>query len=133
MKLLTDDENFREYLMGLNESHVCEVGNSYIPTEIKRQTLMEFSNELGQFISDNSNEYVLDAEAPEELQRMQLDSYIQGLSRSKVCAVYKNYVESYCVIEDLMILNEHNRIELITLLTRHPFEYLELLNREILN
>jgi len=133
MKLLTDDENFREYLMGLNELHVCEMGNSYIPTEIKRQTLMDFSEDIGEFITDNYNANAVDTDAPEELQRSQVSSYIQGLSRSKVCEVYTNYVESYCVIEDLMILNEHNRIELITHLTRHSFDYLELLNREVLN
>jgi phosphoenolpyruvate carboxylase len=133
MKLLTDDENFREYLMGLNELRVCEVGNSYIPTEIKRQSLIDFSEDIGEFLTDNSNANFVDTEAPEELQRLQINTYIQGLSRSKVCEVYSNYVESYCVIEDLMILNEHNRLELITHVTKHSFEYLELLNREVLN
>ena len=46
---------------------------------------------------------------------------------------YDGYMESYGVIEDLMILNEYNRIELIQRLTGRPMDYLELINREILN
>jgi hypothetical protein len=42
-------------------------------------------------------------------------------------------MESYGVIEDLMILNEHNRLHLLFQMTPHSFEYLELLNKEILN
>ena len=108
MKLLTEDERFREYLMGFDEYRLCEEAKEYIPTEVKRKSLIESAENLSDFITDNFDQEAVDIDAPEELQQMQVVAY-------------------------LMILNEHNRLHLIYHLTPHSFEYLELLNKEILN
>ena len=34
MKLLTENERFREYLMGFDEYKLCEEAKEYIPTEV---------------------------------------------------------------------------------------------------
>lgn len=133
MKLLTEDERFREYLMGFDEYKLCEEAKEYIPTEVKRQSLISCAEYLSHFIVDNLNENAVDIEAPEELQQMQVVNFIESLPRQIVQSFYHNYMESYGVIEDLMILNERNRLHLLYQLTRHSYEYLELLNKEILN
>lgn len=133
MKLLTEDERFREYLMGFDEYRLCEEAKEYIPTEVKRQTLISCSEYLSHFIVDNLNENAVDIEAPEYLQQLQVVTFIESLPRQTIQKFYNNYMESYGVIEDLMILNEHNRLHLLFQLTPHTFEYLELLNKEILN
>lgn len=133
MKLLTEDERFREYLMGFDEYKLCEEAKEYIPTTVKRQSLISCAAYLSDFIVDNLNENAIDIEAPEELQQIQVISFIESLPRQCVQSFYQNYMESYGVIEDLMILNEHNRLHLLYQLTRHSFEYLELINKEILN
>jgi len=133
MKLLTEDERFREYLMGFDEYKLCEEAKEYIPTAVKRQSLISCAAYLSDFIVDNLNENAIDIEAPEELQQIQVISFIESLPRQCVQSFYQNYMESYGVIEDLMILNEHNRLHLLYQLTRHSFEYLELINKEILN
>ena len=133
MKLLTDDENFREYLMGIEEFYLCDTGKEYIPTQIKRQTLKEGAEGLSEYIFDNFNEATIDLNAPEEIQENQVKSFIDKLSRGMINSFYHSYMESYAVIEDLMILNEYNRLELIHKLSNRPIEYLELINREILN
>ena len=43
MKLLTEDERFREYLMGFDEYKLCEEAKEYIPTAVKRQSLISVS------------------------------------------------------------------------------------------
>ncbi|MDG1350398.1 MAG: hypothetical protein P8P80_04810 [Crocinitomicaceae bacterium] len=133
MKLLTEDERFREYLMGFDEYKLCEEAKEYIPTAVKRQSLISCAAYLSDFIVDNLNENAIDIEAPEELQQIQVISFIESLPRQCIQSFYQNYMESYGVIEDLMILNEHNRLHLLYQLTRHSFEYLELINKEILN
>lgn len=133
MKLLTEDERFREYLMGFDEYKLCEEAKEYIPTEVKRQSLISCAEYLSHFIVDNLNENAVDIEAPEELQQIQVVNFIESLPRQTVQSFYHNYMESYGVIEDLMILNEQNRLHLLYQLTRHSYEYLELLNKEILN
>lgn len=133
MKLLTEDERFREYLMGFDEYKLCEEAKEYIPTAVKRQSLISCAGYLSDFIVDNLNENAIDIEAPEELQQIQVISFIESLPRQCIQSFYQNYMESYGVIEDLMILNEHNRLHLLYQLTRHSFEYLELINKEILN
>ena len=133
MKLLTDDENFREYLMGFDELRVRDIGNEYIPTQIKKQSLKECAEYLCEYVHDNFNVSSIDLEAPDEVQQAQVVSYIDQLSRGMIDSFYDGYMESYGVIEDLMILNEYNRIELIQRLTGRPMDYLELINREILN
>lgn len=133
MKLLTEDERFREYLMGFDEYKLCEEAKEYIPTAVKRQSLISCAAYLSDFIVDNLNENAIDIEAPEELQQIQVISFIESLPRKCVQSFYQNYMESYGVIEDLMILNEHNRLHLLYQLTRHSFVYLELINKEILN
>ena len=133
MRLLTEDERFREHLMGFDEYKLCEEAKEYIPTEVKRQSLISCAEYLSHFIVDNLNENAVDIEAPEELQQIQVVTYIESLSRQTVQSFYHNYMESYGVIEDLMILNEQNRLHLLYQLTRHSYEYLELLNKEILN
>ena len=133
MRLLTEDERFREHLMGFDEYKLCEEAKEYIPTEVKRQSLISCAEYLSHFIIDNLNENAVDIEAPEELQQIQVVTYIESLSRQTVQSFYHNYMESYGVIEDLMILNEQNRLHLLYQLTRHSYEYLELLNKEILN
>lgn len=133
MKLLTEDERFREYLMGFDEYKLCEEAKEYIPTAVKRQSLISCAAYLSDFIVDNLNENAIDIEAPKELQQIQVISFIESLPRQCVQSFYQNYMESYGVIEDLMILNEHKRLHLLYQLTRHSFEYLELINKEILN
>ena len=133
MKLLTDDENFREYLMGFDELDLRDTGNDYIPSQIKKQTLIECAENLSEYVYDNYNEKSIDLNAPDEIQEKQVISFIDNLSRGMINSFYNTYMESYAVIEDLMILNEHNRIELIHRLTRRPMKYIELINREILN
>ena len=133
MRLLTEDERFREHLMGFDEYKLCEEAKEYIPTEVIRQSLISCAEYLSHFIIDNLNENAVDIEAPEELQQIQVVTYIESLPRQTVQSFYHNYMESYGVIEDLMILNEQNRLHLLYQLTRHSYEYLELLNKEILN
>ena len=133
MKLLTEDERFREYLMGFDEYKLCEEAKEYIPTEVKRQSLISCAEYLSHFIVDNLNENAVDIEAPEELQQIQVVNFIESLPRQTVQSFYHNNMEAYGVIEDLMILNERNRLHLLYQLTRHSYEYLELLNKEILN
>ena len=133
MKLLTDDENFREYLMGFDELRVRDIGNEYIPTQIKKQSLKECAEFLCEYVHENFNVNSIDLDAPDNIQQEQVVTYIDNLSRGMIHSFYDGYMESYGVIEDLMILNEYNRIELIQRLTRRPLDYIELLNREILN
>ena len=133
MKLLTDDENFREYLMGFNELFVRDIGNEYIPTQIKKQSLKESAEYLSEYVYENFNENSIDLDAPDKVQEKQVIKYIESLSRGRIHSFYDGYMESYGVIEDLMILNDHNRIELIHRLTGRKIEYLELINREVYN
>jgi hypothetical protein len=133
MRLLTDDENFREYLMGFDELRVRDIGNEYIPTQIKKQSLKESAEYLCEYVHDNFNVTSIDLDATAEVQQKQVVTYIEKLSRGMIHSFYDGYMESYGVIDDLMILNEYNRIELIHRLTRRPLDYIELLNREVLN
>ncbi len=133
MKLLTDDENFREYLMGFDELLVRDIGNEYIPTQIKKQSLKECAEYLCEYVHDNFNEKSIDLNASDHVQEKQVIEYIEGLSRGRIHSFYNSYMESYGVIEDLMILNNHNRIELIHRLTGRKIDYLELINKEVLN
>jgi hypothetical protein len=133
MRLLTEDERFREHLMGFDEYKLCEEAKEYIPTEVKRQSLISCAEYLSHFIIDNLNENAVDIEAPEALQQEQVVTFIKSLPRKTIQNFYHDYMESYGVIEDLMILNEHNRLHLLFQLTKHSFDYLELLNKEILN
>lgn len=133
MKLFTDDENFREYLMGFDELRVRDIGNEYIPTQIKKQSLKECAEYLCEYVHENFNVTSIDLDASDEVQQEQVVTYIEKLSRGMIHSFYDGYMESYGVIEDLMILNEYNRIELIHRLTRQPLDYIELINREVLN
>ena len=83
--------------------------------------------------STNFNENSIDLDAPDKVQEKQVIKYIESLSRGRIHSFYNSYMESYGVIEDLMILNDHNRIELIHRLTGRKVDYLELINREVLN
>ena len=133
MKLLTDDENFREHLMGVEEYLLCDVAKEYIPSQIKRRSLKDCAEYLSDFIIDNYSGSNIDINGSDELKEHQVRSFIDELSRSMINSFYSSYMESYSVIEDLMILNEHNRLELIYNLTSYSLEYLELINREVLN
>ena len=133
MKLLTDDENFREYLMGFEEHLLFDAAKEYIPSQIKRRSLKDCAEYLSDFIIDNYSGSNIDINGSDELKEHQVRSFIDELSRSMINSFYSSYMESYSVIEDLMILNEHNRLELIYNLTSYSLEYLELINREVLN
>ena len=133
MKLLTDDENFREYLMGIEEHLLCDSAKEYIPSQIKRRSLKDCAEYLSDFIIDNYSGSNIDINGSDELKEHQVRSFIDELSRSMINSLYSSYMESYSVIEDLIILNEHNRLELIYNLTSYSLEYLELINREVLN
>ena len=121
MKLLTENERFREYLMGFDEYTLCEEAREYIPTEIKRQSLISCAEYLSHYIVDNLNEGAVDINAPESLQQEQVVTFIKSLTRKTVQDFYHAYMESYAVIEDLMILNEHNRLHLLFQLTPYSF------------
>ena len=67
--------------MGFDELRVRDIGNEYIPTQIKKQSLKECAEYLGEYVHDNFNVSSIDLEAPDEVQQAQVVSYIDQLSR----------------------------------------------------
>ena len=119
--------------MGIEEHLLCNAAKEYIPSQIKRRSLKDCAEYLSDFIIDNYSSSNIDASGPNELKERQVKLFIDKLSRVMINSLYHGYMESYAIIEDLMILNDFNRLELIHNLTPYSFEYLELINREVLN
>jgi hypothetical protein len=119
--------------MGIDEYTLCDAAKEYIPSQIKRRTLKDCAEYLSDFIIDNYKDSNIDINETEERKEYQVKLFIDELSRGMINSLYHSYMESYGIIEDLMILNEHNRLEIICNLTPYSFEYLELLNKEVRN
>jgi len=129
-QLLTTNAIFRNYLMSFNEWSVIETGSIWVPEWIMRDTLCQMGDNLCVYLNENFDlvDVHLNPYHSEQKMREELTQYLSQLNGEEIYDLYQSFMTSYGVIEDLMILEEDERIDLLNSLTGKDRSYYRLIN-----
>ena len=129
-QLLTTNAIFRNYLMSFNEWSVIETGSIWVPEWIMRDTLCQMGDNLCVYLNENFDlvDMHLNPYRGEQKMREELTEYLSQLNGEEIYDLYQSFMTSYGVIEDLMILEEDERIDLLNSLTGKDRSYYQLIN-----
>ena len=132
-QLLNTNAIFRNYLMGFDEWDVIETGSAWVPEWIMRDTLCCMGDNLCVYLNENFDlvDMHLNPYHNEQKIKRNLIEYLSHLNGEEIHDLYESFMTSYGVIEDLLILEEQERIDFLKSLTRKDESYLLLLNRAL--
>ena len=130
-QLLCTDEVFRDYLMKFDEWSVIEKGSFWVSEEVKRDTLSQMGEFLCVFLNENFDlvDMYLDPDKSQAEMQKDLTIYLSQMNGPEIFDLYQSFMTSYGVIEDLLTLEENERIGFLHALTGKGKTYFKLLNK----
>lgn len=117
MNQLKDDEYFRELLQKIDEYTIQCAGMFYVPYKIQQQTLLENEAFFHDWITGNYPEFNFSETEDSALILSEISLFLSTKKREEKLEIYRDFMTSNGVIEDLICLNIDERIELIMELT----------------
>lgn len=112
-KFFTNDQAFRNLLEKQNELNLWSLGAHHLSSEVMRKTLYECAEGLSYFLYTNGYDVKNNPEVDEEAAIVETIEFLAGLSEGQVRKVYKDYIEPWSVLEDLLLMPEKDRIAII--------------------
>tara|TARA_B100001939_G_scaffold333094_1_gene332721 strand:+ start:123 stop:536 length:414 start_codon:yes stop_codon:yes gene_type:complete len=130
-QLLCTDDVFRDYLMRFDEWSVIEKGSFWVSEEVKRDTLSQMGEFLCVFLNENFDlvDMYLDPDKSQAEMQKDLTIYLSQMNGPEIFDLYQSFMTSYGVIEDLLTLEENERIGFLHALTGKGKAYFKLLNK----
>ena len=117
MNHLKDNNYFREVLQEIDEYVLQCAGMYYVPYQIQQQTLLENETFIHDWIAGNYPEFNFSETEDTELILSEISLFLSTKKREEKLQIYRDFMTSNGVIEDLMCLNIDERIESVIELT----------------
>ena len=132
MKLLTNDQNFINYLRKQDMWKVIGIGSQWVSMEQMRNRISN-TNYICEFIVANCDMkgHKLQLDAKPAIVKWQLNNYLQELEGLQLFYLYEALMDVDAVIADLMYLSDSDRLEFISGIIDKKTWYLEILDLEL--
>ncbi len=132
MKLLSNNRHFKSFLRDQDMWKVVGIGSQWVSIDKMRKTISQ-TNYICEFILSNCDTkgHKIQPDALPSVRQWQLNNYLSHLEGMQVYYLYEALMDVDSVIEDLMLLNEEDRIEFLCQLTGKSTWYLLLIDQEI--
>lgn len=114
---LKDNDYFRELLQEIDEYAIQCAGMYYVPYEIQQQTLRENEAFFHDWITSNYTEFNFIETEDTALILSEISLFLSTKKREEKLQIYRDFMTSNGVIEDLMCLSIDDRMELVMELT----------------
>ncbi|MBM3186773.1 MAG: hypothetical protein FJZ67_10785 [Bacteroidetes bacterium] len=113
IKQLEDNDFFRQILQKADEYVVQCAGMYYVPYKIQQNTLRENEEFLYDWLVGNYPDFGFTETEDLNLMNTEISLFLSSHSREEKFSIYRDYMTSYGVIEDLMYLDSEERLELV--------------------
>jgi len=132
MKLLTNDQNFKNFLRNQDMWKVIGIGSQWISIEQMRNTISN-TNYICEFILANCDlkGHKIQPNAQPSVLKYQLSNYLKDLDGLQLFYLYEALMDIDAILNDLLNLHESDRLEFLVALTGKGEWYLKILDQEI--
>jgi aminoglycoside/choline kinase family phosphotransferase len=113
MNHLKDNDYFREVLQKIDEYAIQCAGMYNVPYQIQQQTLRENEAFFHDWIAGNYPEFNFSETEDTALILSEISLFLSTKKREEKLQIYRDFMTSNGVIEDLMCLNIEERLELV--------------------
>ena len=110
---LKNNDYFRELLQRADEFIVQTTGMYYVPYQQQQQTLRENEEFFHDWLMGNYTDFGFSETEEASLIDSEISLFLSTQSREEKLYIYRDFMTSYGVIEDLMCLNPDERFELV--------------------
>jgi len=117
MNQLKDNDYFRELLQEIDEYAIQCAGMYYVPYQIQQQSLRENGSFFHDWLVGNYPEFNFSETEDSALILSEISLFLSNKKREEKLEIYRDFMTSNGVIEDLICLNIDERIELVMELT----------------
>ena len=132
MKLLSKNQRFKSFLQGQDMWKVVGIGSQWVSIDKMRQTISR-TDYICEFILSNCDTkgHKIQPDALPSVRQWQLNNYLNHLESMQVFYLYEALMDVESVIDDLLLLNEEDRLEFLSQLTGKSTWYLSLIDNEL--
>jgi hypothetical protein len=110
---LQNNDFFRDLLQKADEYAVQCAGMYYVPYKIQQTTLRENEEFFHDWLAGNYPDFDFTETGDTNLINSEISLFLSAQSREDKVAIYRDYMTSYGVIEDMMCLDLDERMELV--------------------
>lgn len=110
---LQDNDFFRNLLKKADEYSIQCAGMYYVPYILQQKTLLENEEFFHGWLTENYPEFGFSETEELDLINSEISLFLSTQSREDKLHIYRDFMTSYGVIEDLMCLNIDERLELV--------------------
>jgi aminoglycoside/choline kinase family phosphotransferase len=114
MNQLKDNDYFRELLQEIDEYAIQCAGMYYVPYQIQQQSLRENGSFFHDWLVGNYSEFDFSETEDTTIINSEISLFLATQNREEKLHIYRDFMTSYGIIEDLMCLNNDKRLELVT-------------------
>ena len=113
MQKLLDNDYFQDLLNQADEYAVQCAGTYYVPYKIQQNTLRENEEFFHDWLAGNYPDFGFTETEDPNLLNSEIALFLSTQSREEKMEIYRDFMTSYGVIEDLMCLDLDERLELV--------------------
>ena len=113
MKNISNNDSFREMLMTADEYQLTCTAVSYVPFHLQQQSLISNEAFFYEWLMANYEEFNFSETEDPVLMQSEMTLFMSLQSREEKLMIYRDFMTSYGVIEDLLCLNLEERKELL--------------------
>ncbi|MFM8242368.1 MAG: hypothetical protein ACKN86_06150, partial [Crocinitomicaceae bacterium] len=113
MQKLLDNDYFQDLLNQADEYAVQCAGMYYVPYKIQQNTLRENDEFFHDWLVGNYPDFGFTETEDPNLLNSEIALFLSTQSREEKMEIYRDFMTSYGVIEDLMCLDLDERLELV--------------------
>ena len=132
MKLLTNNQNFKDFLLKQDMWKVIGIGSQWVSIDQMRKTISN-KQYICEFILSNCDlkGHKIQPDALPSIVQWQLSNYLNDLDGLQLFYLYEALMDVEAVIEDLLELSQCDRIDFLSSLINKSHWYLEILDKDI--
>jgi aminoglycoside/choline kinase family phosphotransferase len=113
MNKILDNEQFREILQSVDETKLTETAIYYVPFAMQQQSLLSNEEYFYDWLMGNYEDFGFSESEDLALMQSEMQLFLSTQTREEKFHIYRDFMTSNGIIEDLLYLNLDERQELL--------------------
>ncbi len=113
MNNILDNDKFREILKSVDETKLTETAIYYVPFAMQQQILLSNEEFFYDWLMGNYEDFGFSESEDPALIQSEMQLFLSTQTREEKFHIYRDFMTSYGMIEDLLYLNFDERQELL--------------------
>jgi hypothetical protein len=113
MNNILDNDQFREILQTVDDTKLTETAIYYVPFTMQQQSLLSNEEYFYDWLMGNYEDFGFSESEDPALIQSEMQLFLSTQTREEKSHIYRDFMTSYGMIEDLLYLNFDERQELL--------------------